>query len=214
MHLGQQRLFFFHFSLPMQAYIFGNERNKIPLANLTFCPHFLRFNEVKLFYTDCPKSIEEKCRSIENCLQPLKEALKDANFIRFWGSIDRNDQACFSDHSKLLKYLSEQLKIWNSSRGYNFSIFFNSEEEAAANVINSIIQMPQICRCSTLRIFLYWVSAPLLLPVEAISCWLNRSIGDGMNFIERTSKEIFLRIYADRIQNVVEMCDHLAKVLF
>ena len=196
----------------MEAFIFGNKWNEIPLANPTFCPHFLRFNEVKLFYINGSKS-EEKCGSIESYLQPLKEALKDSISIRFYGIIDRDNQAYFDDHSKLLEYLSEHLlKICNSSREYNFTIFFHSEEAGAgANVIKSIIQMPQICRCSTLRIFLCYASQ--LLPVEAISSWLNRTIGDGRNFIARTPQEIFLRIYASRIRNVEEMCDHLAKVL-
>ena len=53
----------------------------------------------------------------------------------------------------------------------------------------------------------------MLLPVEAISSWLNRSISDGMNFIgRRTPKEYFLKIYAAGIQNVMEMCDYLVEV--
>ena len=106
----------------------------------------------------------------------------------------------------------------------SFSSFFRSglepllgseAAEVAANIINSIIQMPQTCRCSCLRINLCFVPQPVLLPVEEISSWLNRTIGDGMNFIgRRTPQEIFLRIYATRIQNVVEMCDHLAEVRF
>ena len=137
--------------------------------------------------------------------------------IRFGGIIDRNDLTKFSDHSKLLNYLSEELlTIFNSSREYDFTIFFHSEEEAGAgaNVIKSIIQMPQICRCSTLRIFLGYASQPMLLPVEAISSWLNRTIGDWMNYIGRTPtpKEIFLQIYKAGIQNVMEMCDHLVEV--
>ena len=202
----------------MEAIIIGNTRTKVSLANLRSVPRFLRFNEVKLFYNFGAKSIEGKCRSIENYLQPLEEALKDANFIRFHGAIDRNDPKNFGDQSKLLDYLSEELlKICNSSRGYDFTIYFRAEEaRAGANVINSIIQMPQICRCSNLRIDLWLICLPVLLPVEAISSWLNRSIGDGMNYIGRTPtpKEIFVQIYAARIQNVAEMCDHLAKVLF
>ena len=219
----QIRLFIrFVFSGTLEANIIGNTKTKLSVANLTSVPRFLRFKEVELFYayTIGQKSIEEKCRSIENYLQPLKEALKDANSILFDGIIDRDNHTHFSDHSKLLEYLSEQLlKICNSSRGYNFYIFFRAEEaEAEANVIKSIIQMPQICRCSTLRFDLWRVPQlqPMLLPVEAISSWLNRSIGDGMNFIGRTPtpKEIFLQIFVVSILNVVEMCDNLAEVCF
>ena len=199
----------------MEAIIIGNTKTKVSLANLTSVPRFLRFNEVKLFYDIGQKSIGEKCRSVENNLQPLKEALNDLTAVRFDGVIDRNAHSNFSDHSKLLNYLSEELlTILNSSREYDFTIFFHSQEEAGTrtNVINSIIQMPQIYRCSNLRFVLWPVPQPMLLPVDAISGWLNRMIGDGMNFIGRTSKEIFLQIYAVRIQNVVEMCDHLVEV--
>ena len=191
---------------------------------MTSVPRFLRFDYVELFYTYTytytisPNLIEEKCRSIENYLQPLKEALKDSILIQFHGDIDRNDLTKFSDHSKLLDYLSEELlKICNSSRGYDFYICVRTEEAGAeANVIKSIIQMPQICRCSNLRFDLWRVPQPqpMLLPVDAISGWLNRTNGDGMNFIGRTPtpKEIFLQIYANSIENVVEMCDHLVEV--
>ena len=204
---------YFHFS---GAFVIGTarSRNKVSVTNLTSVPRFLRFNYVELSYNFGEKSIEEKCRSIENYLQPLKEALKDSISIQFYGDIDRNDRTKFSDHSKLLDYLSEHLlKICNSSRGYNFSTYFRTEKAGAATyVINSIIQMPQICRCSHLRFHLCCVPKPVLLPVEAISSWLNRSIHDGMNFTcRRTPKEIFLRIYAAKIQNAVEMCAHLAE---
>ena len=211
----------FDFSWKLEAIIIGNTKTKVSLTNLTSVPRFLRFDVVQLFYDVGPKSIEEKCRSVENYLQPLKEALNDLTAVRFDGVIDRNAHSNFSDHSKLLDYLSEQLlKMFNSSREYDFTIFFHLEEEAEAeaNVINLIIQMPEVCRCSHLRFHLWRVPwrepQPMLLPVDAISSWLNRSIGDGMNFIGRTptAKEIFLQIYANSIENVVEMCDHLVEV--
>ena len=197
----------------LEAFLIGNE-GKVSFANLTSVPRFLRLNDVKLFYNRGQMSIEEKCRSIENYSQPFKEALKDSNLIYFFGDVARNDLKQFDDHSKFLNYLSETfLKIFNSSREYKFSIAFYPEEAGAgANVLNSIIQMPQICRCSNLRFWLWKAPQPLLLPVEAISSWLNRSIGDVMHFNGRTPQEIFLRIYVSRIQNVVEMCEHLAKV--
>ena len=205
----------------MEATFIGTTRTEVSLSDLTDIRslrpllHFLRFNEVQLFYNVGQQSIEEKCRSIENYLQPLEEALKDANSIQFDGCIERNDLTKFSDHSKLLEYLSEQLlKICNSSREYDFSIcFFTEEAEAGSNVINSIIQMPQICRCSNLRFRLSRGPQPMLLPVDAISDWLNRTIGVGMNFNgRRTPQEMSLRVYAGIIQNVVEMCDNLLEV--
>ena len=111
----QIRLFIrFVLSGTLEANIIWNTKTKLSVANLTSVPRFLRFNEVKLFYNFGQKSIEEKCRSIENSLQPLKKALKDANSILFDGIIDRDNRTHFSDHSKLLEYLSERLlKICN-----------------------------------------------------------------------------------------------------
>ena len=203
----------------MEATFIGTTRTEVSLSDLTDIRslrpllHFLRFNEIQLFYNVGQQSIEEKCRSIENYLSPLKEVLKDSIAIRSRGDIARNDLTNFSDHSILLNYLSEHLKILNSSREYEFSIGFHPEEVGAeANVINSIIQMPQICRCSNLRFFLWHAPQPILLPVEAISNWLNRSKVCGINPIGQASEKIFLRIYGTRIQNVVEMCDYLTKV--
>ena len=196
----------------MKLFIVGNSTTKVSLP--TSVPRFLRFNEVQLSYYEGHESIEEKCRSIESYLQPLKEALKDSNLIKFGGGIDRNDPTTFSDHSKLLNYLNEKfIKIFNSSRGYEFSILLPKEAGAAAIVISSIIQMPQISRCANLRFHL-WLRQPIVLLVEAISGWLNRTIGDGINFDGRSPQELFLRIFASRIQNIVEMCEHLAKVCF
>ena len=93
----------------MEAIIIGNTSTKVSVANFTFVPRFLRFDEVKLSYYFGSMSIEEKCRSIGNYLQPLKEALKDVNSIRFSGVIDPDNYTQFSDHSKLLNHLSEQL---------------------------------------------------------------------------------------------------------
>ena len=199
----------------MEAFINGNTTTNVSLANLRSVPRFLRFNEVRLSYNFGAKSIEERCRSIQKYLQPLKEALNDSIAIRFWGDIDRNNLKKFNDHSKLLDYFSEQLlKICNSSREYDFYICFCTEEAGAGtNVINSIIQMPQICRCSNLRFRLSRGPQPMLLPVDAISDWLNRTIGVGMNFNgRRTPQEMSLRVYAGIIQNVVEMCDNLLEV--
>ena len=196
----------------------GTTRTELSLSGLTKLrplPHYLRFNEVRLFYNLGQNSMEEKCRSTHNYLSLLKEALKDSIAIRFYGKIVQDDHKDFDDHSKLLNYLSKQLlEMLNSSREYNFSISLNSDEAGANIVINSIIQMSQIYRCSTLRFDLWHTPQPVLLPVEAISYWLNRSIGNGMNFIGRVPQEIFLRIYAFSIQNVVEMCDHLVEVCF
>ena len=159
-------------------------------------------------------TIKNKCQKIEKYLQPIKNALKDSNSIRFFADINQDDQSSFSDHSSFLSYLDEQLlKICNSSRRYEFEITFRSDKNAGTNFISSLLQMPPISRCSHFDITLFFTKKAMQLPVEAILDWLNRMI-DGRKTDIRIAQEIFMRIYTREIQNVTEMCDHLTKVRF
>ena len=214
----------------MEAFTFGIITKKRSLADLSvLLPRFLRFNNVKLSYDDDAlrwrlkyepiqlKSIEEKCHSIENYLQPLKNALTDSKSIEFCGGIDRTENkfSNFLTQSSLLEYLGQRLlPIFNSSHCYEFDISFVCGEGDATNVISSIIQMPQIGRCSNLHIELHYLQQPKQLPVEAISNWLNRKMDVGTEAIGRTPREIYLGIWLNKIQNAMEMCDQLAEVLF
>lgn len=199
----------------MYAFFFGNRRSEIPLVNLATLPHFLRFNDIRLYYDRDPASIENKCQLIEDYLQALNETKNDSKSIEFYGEINLNDYTNFRDHSLLLNHLGEQLlPICNSSRCYKFAFSFYSDDEAAIKVFLSILQMPQIKRCSNIGIELYNFEQPRQLPVEAISNWLNRTIKDGVEFIDQSPKKIFLQICLANIQNVMEICDHLGKVCF
>ena len=151
---------------------------------------------------------EKKCEKVKEYLQPIKNALKDSNSIRFVACISQNYPSCFSGHSVLLRYLSEQLlQICNSSRRYEFEIYFCSDKDASSNFISSLLKMPPISRCSYFEITLYRIEEAQQLPVETISDWLNRKKHDG-----RIPQEIFMTIYIYEIQNATEMCDHLSKV--
>ena len=197
----------------MKIFIIGNEEKEMSGSDLSASPRFIRFNDVKLFYNRGPNSTEETCRSIENYLRPLKEALKDANSIQFYGGINRNCVKSFRDHFELIVHLGDHLlPICSSSRRYEFIIEFYSDKEAASNVISAIFQLPQISRCSNLEILFYFLDQPIQLPVGDISNWLNRKINNRMEGIGRAQREILLKIDMDDIQNVVEICDHLAKV--
>ena len=135
--------------------------------------------------------------------------MKDSNSIRFFADINQYD-ACFSDHSILLAYLSEQLlQICDSSRRYEFTICFYSDKNAGPNFLSSLLQMPAISRCSHFEISLYLIEEAQKLPVESISDWLNRRKTDG-----RIPQEIFMKIHMNEFQNVTEICDHLSKVQF
>ena len=215
----------------MEAFISGvRERvKKISLSDLSALsapPRFLHFIKVKLLYDDPVihprfpiqlKSIEEKCDSIENYLRPFKEALNDTKSFEFYGDIDQKVDKFSSSftQSSLLEYLSQKLlPIFNLSHRYEFDISFVCGEGDATNVIDSILQMPQISRCSNLDIKLRYIQQPKQLPVETISNWLNRKMDVGTEIIGRTPREIYLGIWLDKIQNAMEMCDHLAEVLF
>ena len=153
-------------------------------------------------------TITNKCQKVERYLRPIKTALKDSNSIRFVACISQNYPSCFSGHSVLLRYLSEQLlQICNSSRRYEFEIYFCSDKDASSNFISSLLKMPPISRCSYFEITLYHIEEAQKLPVKTISDWLNRKKHNG-----QIPQEIFMKIRMNEIQNVTEVCDHLSKV--
>ena len=192
----------------IESIIMGREEKEV--ADLPTLPRFICFDGVRLFYNKGRESIEEKCHLIENHLQPINKALKDSKSIQFYGIIDRNDNRNFGDHLSLLNYLSERLlSFYNSSRRYEFEIGFRSDKEGASNVLSSILQAPEISGCTDLCIRLYDLEKAKHLPVQAISNWLNRKMSKGM---VQAPQEISLKIYLRKIQNALELCDHLENV--
>ena len=133
--------------------------------------------------------------------------------IEFYAYISQDDTTYFNNHSKLLYYLQNRLlQICDSARGYKFSILFFSHANTITNVIESILQMPPIERCSNVEIeipFLWRVQKQL--PVKAISNWLEMS-ADGMEINYQRKREKFLKIWMSDIQNTKEMIDHLVMV--
>lgn len=185
-----------------------------PKAILTDLPQFVRFDRVLLWYYG-ELSIEEKFKLYGNYLQLLKKALNDANSIKFFCKIDQNDGHAFRNHSQLLNHVqNDLLAICDSSRGYAFVIDLHSDTNAGANVMDQILEMHPIGRCSNLEIkiieFYGRSEHQIQLPIELISNWLHRKL-DGIN---EKSKERFLRISSENIQNIREMCNHLKTVSF
>lgn len=173
---------------------------------MTDFPPFLRFSDVGLFYSNGLESIEEKCHFIESYIRPLKQALKDTRSIQFYGDVSQDDNSCFRDHSVLLSYLTERLlPICDSSHRYKFYIRFYSDKEASSSVISSILQMPQISRCSDLFIELNILCLPKESSIETISNWLFRKVDDGMDDVGRYPQKINLEIVLRGRINVVEM---------
>ena len=178
--------------------------------------HFLRFNTVILFYVSGSQSIDLKLNILHYQLQLFKTAFNDLERIILIACINQNDQTQFHNHSQLLDHLRKQLlPICDSSPCYWFHIDFQSDNDASVNVLGQILQLLSISRCRT--VLLHYANETFIqLPVEDISNWLNRNSNNeiGCTRTGQSEKERLLcmnnRI---RIQNAVEMCDHLKTVI-
>ena len=188
---------------------------RVSHKELSTFPQFLRFNTVELSYAGgfiriARKTIAQKCQYVVKHLEPLKAALKDTNLIFFDGKInqERNDE--FKDHLQLVAHLrDDMLAIWNLSRHYRFRIEFDSDKNAAANVINSILE---VFHATNVEIVLRYVNRTKL-PVDSIAKWLNQK-GGRIGLIDQKKKEKFLTIEITVIQNTFEMCGHLTEVVY
>ena len=166
-------------------------------------------------------------------LRVLKPALVDSNLFRFTARvISQRFQSAnslfyfnghfsvhFKDHFAVLEHLRNKLlPICGSSRRYEFRIEILSYDNAAAtNVIESLLQMPQIAVCSnvTIDVLVCRLTIATLLPVEAIAKWLNQTSDEatGVNVQKNMKKqEKFLAITSFVIQNELEMVGRLTEV--
>ena len=182
---------------------------------MTALPPFIRFDLVKLEVAesgneDDTQPIADKCLSFENLLQSVKPALTES-VLGFWGDISGSNPACFHDHLGLLNYVRDRLlTICDKSCGYEFGILFDSDESAAQHVITSILETPQLNRCSNAEFRIYYGSdePQLRLPIMEISNWLHRN-----RECDRGRKKL-LHICSFRIENFEEMINHLKEVFY
>ena len=176
---------------------------------------FLSFERICLIYSGSSTSIDDKLRLLHNQLQLFITAFSDLKEITLIATINQNDQSQFHDHSQLLEHLREQLlPICDSSPFYSFHIDFQSNKDGAANFIAEILQMGPITRCQEVS-FYYDNETFIQLPVEVISNWLNRG-KIGSTETGQSKKERMLKLemnYRIKIQNAVEMCDHMKMVI-
>ena len=187
-----------------------SDKKPISHANLKEFPVFLRFYGVHLPYSIGLRPLEEKCQLFGDLLPEIKGALNDSNEIFFGAGIDQEDQSEFYNHSTLIGYLRDEfLPICDSTRRYKFVISFDSDQNSGSEVISSILKMPQVVRCSNVDIWLLQVYDPIELPVGEIAQWLSQK-NDRIG----KKEEKFLEIYSDKIQNVLEIWEHLTEVLF
>ena len=152
---------------------------------------------------------------MQTYLQPLKRALNDSIVITFHAQINYNDSSCFNGRAQFLNHIqNEFLPICASSRGYRFDIDFFSDENDGANAIASLLNIFAIKCCLNVEITIKSSGSGLQmqLPVEFISSWLNQKC-ERINETCEDAKELILRIYSCKIQNPLEMCDYMKKVL-
>ena len=169
-------------------------------------------NRESLFVDDLDTPpIGEICQLLESQLQLIKPTLDDSRLI-FYGVVDETNPTRFHDHAELVDFLRNRLlTIFDKSRCYEFLIdlkYMSATTKCA--ITSSILQMPQIDQCSDVSIRFWnndYYHYQLQLPVEEISKWLNRKL---------SGKEMrLLRIeYRYDVGNMLEMLDHLKKVLY
>ena len=158
--------------------------------------------------------MDEKLQLLQNRLQLFKTAFGDLKEITLAARINKNDQSQFRDHFQLLGHIRKQLlSICDSSPFYSFYIDSQSDNDAAGNVISQILQLPSINRCRDVQ-FHYDNETFTQLPVEVISNWLNRDSDDGIGYTGQGKEMRLLATnYRIKVQNAVEMFDHMKMVI-
>ena len=168
-------------------------------------PPFIRFEKISLDFLEGLQTISVKCKLVLRYLRSVKEALSDAKEINYFCGIDQNDPSQFRNNSALIAYLRDGLlPICDFSREYNFTIMLGSDNNSeATNIIESILKIHQINRCSKIGIDFFFAN-PTRLPIVAISNWLDACKSDRMGITGK--KELFLSIcvYHTHLLNIAE----------
>ena len=204
----------------------------ISLKKLSVLPPFLRFDYVqynhgwagsRFWHVDSQflhldfcflqgswSPIKRKRQKFRKHFQSVKSALKDSNSVCFTGNIRDWCRIDFKDHFALLKHIREELlPLCDSSRHYIFFIEFCKDKDSHTNIIESLLQMPQIRR-SNVGIELYRVFN-CHLPIEAIVQWLNQE-PDPLDVTYRKKQEKCLKIKLFNIINLLQMFRRLVEV--
>lgn len=199
-----------------------SDYSDISLTDLPTFPTFLRFDVIKLVmsWSDYDtenawdkQSIVEKCQFFEDQMKLIKPEILGRSILVFSGAVDANYASRFSDHSELLKYLSNRILPFCDikPRGYHFFIDLYSEvgiwSNAGRDIISSLLQMPQINCCYDAQIQICSDADQVELPVKEISNWLHRNC-DSHRIRKRS-----LHIYSGPIANLMEMFNHLKEVI-
>lgn len=167
-------------------------------------------------------TITKKCELLKRHLQSIKHTLNRA-IIEFHGIVraDRHGffvgspkHIYFHDHTKLVEHIcNEILPLCGSARCYKFNIALHTDKDSATKVIDSILQMPSVNRCSNVS---FWFRDDGIkgISVETISNWLFR-IPDGNGEINCPKRHPrLLNIGLIMLQNVMDIWDVLKQVYF
>ena len=139
--------------------------------------------------------------------------MNDLELIHF---ICAANEYAFNDSTLIEHLRDELLPIFDSPRRYKFDVYYSDSKFITTDIIASILQLPQIRRCSNVELArsVIWTNGQTPGPVsmEAISNWLNRTHDEGMKDGHITQPERLLRL--NGIPNVRETSDYLIKVHF
>ena len=142
---------------------------------------------------------DNKCILFENLLKSVESALPGS-------------KVAFESYLESLNYVRDRLlPICDKSCAYKFNISCDSYESGLRNVISSILQTPQLNRCSNAGFtFTFWHTtneSELQFPVNEISNWLHRECNSGQK------KSLYIFSEAIETENLKEMINHLKEVL-
>lgn len=198
--------------------LIGSGEEAILISDLGSFPQFIRFNKVELYLVKSGllPMIAEKCALFRKHLHDLKLALNDSNSIVFQCHINRDHGHHFNSHYQLIDHLRDEfLPNCANSRCYKFYICFGSDENenAATDMIASIIQLAQIRRCQNVEIEIDgFFRQQTQLPVEVISSWLAGMYENGVKICDQKKRKLLISIYFGAISNTKEMLDYLEEV--
>ena len=171
--------------------------------DLTNFPPFLCLNQLCLNYADYSSPIETKCSVFMNTINSFRSFLSNAFILHFDARIVRRDETRFSSASQLIEHVKALTTCFSGINQYKFHINFWCDEEKDGFLIENLLNIPQIYRCSNVEISLFCALRATTLPVETISNWLHKDNG---------LKERVLCIHISDIQNAEDLYGRLKNV--
>ena len=214
-HTSEKNKKIFHFSICQISV------SDLPLVrrtnlHLELFPRYVRFDAVTLNYL-CHSyeylfGIEYKRKWIKDQLEPIKRILGGSK-LEIKCVINQTGGSTFTDHNAFLSHIeNELLPIIGTCHGFKLNALFCSERDSAENIIESLLQMPAIIRCSTVDLYLTMTGRVVNLPVDVIANWLSYE----RHGAKKTKEERFLQILTThdriRIQNTKDIWELLKTV--